>query len=231
MPAGQWSRRGRHGSRAPTPGGVAAACHRRRHRPAPLLAKAMPFSTAEPPRALVAGFAGCRCRGMSLAGLADGVDTVVAGGTAANDAGVVHRGAGKRHGALVAGLAGQRGRDLRGRLAQGGAAVMARGPVAQPSTMSFRSMLQPSNDTVLLWQVSQGAVVGMCFAGLPRAVLPLWHVAQPPAMPVWFMLAPTNDTVLLWQVSQPAVVAMCFAGLPKAVLPLWQEAQTLTEPG
>src|SRR5262245_65798891 len=72
----------------------------------------MPVSTADPPGALVAGFAGCRRRGMSLAGLADGEDTVVAGGTAADDAGVVHLSAGERHGAEVAVLAGQRGGDV-----------------------------------------------------------------------------------------------------------------------
>src|SRR5262245_4211817 len=94
----------------------------------------MPVSTAEPPGALVAGFAGCRRRGMSLAGLADGEDTVVAGGTAADDAGVVHLSAGERHGAEVAVLAGQRGGDVvcglrqcpRAAVLGAGAAVAAR---------------------------------------------------------------------------------------------------------
>src|SRR5262245_63487733 len=91
----------------------------------------MPVSTAEPPGALVAGFAGCRRRGMSLAGLADGEDTVVAGGTAADDAGVVHLSAGERHGAEVAVLAGQRGGYVVCGVCQcHGAAVVAAGAAA-----------------------------------------------------------------------------------------------------
>ena len=72
--------------------------------------------------------------------------------------------------------------------------------------MPVWSMRAPANDTVLLWQVSQAAVVTMCVVGLPVAVRPLWQVAQPEVMPVWSMRAPANDTVLLWQVSQAAVV-------------------------
>jgi hypothetical protein len=38
---------------------------------------------------------------------------------------------------------------------------------------------------VVLWQVSQAAVVGMCVVGLPVADVPLWQVAQVPgATPV-----------------------------------------------
>jgi hypothetical protein len=57
-----------------------------------------------------------------------------------------------------------------------------------------------------LWQVSQDAVVWMCVADLPNAVVPLWQVAQPLTMPVWLNAAPKNVVVDLWQVSQPAVV-------------------------
>ena len=35
-----------------------------------------------------------------------------------------------------------------------------------------------------LWQLSQAAVVVTWFAGLPNAVVPLWHVAQPVVIPV-----------------------------------------------
>ena len=83
---------------------------------------------------------------------------------------------------------------------------------------------------MLLWQVSQAAVVTMCVAGLPLAVVPLWQEAQPVTMPVWTNVAPANVTVLLWQVSQAAVVTTCVVGLPLAVVPLWQVAQPETMP-
>jgi hypothetical protein len=40
-------------------------------------------------------------------------------------------------------------------------------------------MRAPTNVTVLLWQVSQGALVAMWFGALPGAALPLWQLAQP----------------------------------------------------
>src|SRR5258708_19914893 len=46
-------------------------------------------------------------------------------------------------------------------------------------------MRAPANVTVLLWQVSQGALVVMWFDGLPVAAAPLWQVAQPPTKPAW----------------------------------------------
>jgi hypothetical protein len=45
-------------------------------------------------------------------------------------------------------------------------------------------MRAPANVTVLRWQVSQGAVVGICFVGLPSAFTPLWQAAQPDVIPV-----------------------------------------------
>ncbi|MEZ5857322.1 MAG: hypothetical protein R3D67_22280 [Hyphomicrobiaceae bacterium] len=45
-------------------------------------------------------------------------------------------------------------------------------------------MRPPADIVVLLWQVSQGAVVTMCVAGLPLAVWPLWQEARFPVMPV-----------------------------------------------
>jgi len=38
---------------------------------------------------------------------------------------------------------------------------------------------------VLLWQVSQGALVMTWFDGLPVAATPLWQVAQPLTRPAW----------------------------------------------
>ncbi len=65
----------------------------------------------------------------------------------------------------------------------------------------------PVKVSVLLWHVSQVCEVGMWFAGLPFAVVPLWQVAQPDVMPVWLNVAPAKLTVLLWHVSHAAVVA------------------------
>jgi hypothetical protein len=50
-------------------------------------------------------------------------------------------------------------------------------------------MRAPAKVTVLLWQVSQGALVTMWLVGLPSAVTPLWQVAQPPVMPACVILA------------------------------------------
>jgi hypothetical protein len=91
-------------------------------------------------------------------------------------------------------------------------------------------MRAPANVTVLLWQVSHGAVVGMCFGGLAIAVTPLWHETQLPMIPLWFMRAPAKVTVLLWQVSHGALVMRCLTGLPGALTPLWQVAHPLVMP-
>jgi hypothetical protein len=50
---------------------------------------------------------------------------------------------------------------------------------------------------LVLWQVSQEAVVGTWLADLPVAVLPLWQVEQAPgATPVWLKLAGVQALVL-----------------------------------
>jgi hypothetical protein len=55
----------------------------------------------------------------------------------------------------------------------------------------------PSHVVVLLWQVSQGSVVGTWFAGLPIAEVPLWQLAHAATNPAWFMtVAPPKLTVL-----------------------------------
>src|SRR5260370_37116616 len=46
-------------------------------------------------------------------------------------------------------------------------------------------MRAPANVTVLLWQVSHGALVTTWFARLPVAATPLWQVAQPVMRPAW----------------------------------------------
>jgi hypothetical protein len=61
---------------------------------------------------------------------------------------------------------------------------------------------------VVLWQLSQDAVVGMWLVGLPVAVEPLWQVEQVPgATPVWLKVAGVQALVL-WQLSQDDVVGM-----------------------
>ena len=92
---------------------------------------------------------------------------VVAVGAARRDAGVVHPRAGERDGALVAGLAGRRRDDVRRRLAGGGRAVVAAGAARRDAGVVHAA---PANETVLLWQVSQAAVVTTCVGGLPVAV-------------------------------------------------------------
>jgi hypothetical protein len=44
--------------------------------------------------------------------------------------------------------------------------------------------MAPPNVFVLLWQVSQGAVVVTCFSGLPGALTPSWQLAQDAVAPV-----------------------------------------------
>ena len=74
------------------------------------------------------------------------------------------------------------------------------------------------------WQVSQVAVVGTWFDGLPLAVVPLWQVAQEPgATPVWLNVAGVQ-AVVRWQASQLCAVGTWLVGLPFAVVPLWQVA-------
>jgi hypothetical protein len=51
-------------------------------------------------------------------------------------------------------------------------------------------MAVPTNVVVDLWQVSHEALVGICVADLPNAVVLLWQLAQPVVIPVWFIAAP-----------------------------------------
>jgi hypothetical protein len=78
------------------------------------------------------------------------------------------------------------------------------------------------------WQLKQLIVVGMCAAGLPVAVLPLWQVVQFVAAEnvLWSTAAPVQTLVDLWQVSHAEVVWMWLDDLPVAggKLPLWHVA-------
>ena len=70
---------------------------------------------------------------------------------------------------------------------------------------------------VTLWQLPQLALVGMCWAFLGVAVLPLWQDAQLVAAVkvLWSTLAPAQLLVVLWQLSQLPVTEawMALAGL------------------
>ena len=89
---------------------------------------------------------------------------------------------------------------------------------------------------VLLWQLSQLAVVGKCALDLatgvtPAKPVPLWQVEQPAVMPVWFIAVPAKLVVDLWQVSHEAVVGIWLVGLAKPAPPVvWQVAQPVVMP-
>jgi len=68
--------------------------------------------------------------------------------------------------------------------------------LAQPDVMPVWFIFAPAKLVVLVWQVSQAALVGRCVAGLPLAVVPLWQLAQPDVMPVWLNAAPAKLVVL-----------------------------------
>jgi hypothetical protein len=80
---------------------------------------------------------------------------------------------------------------------------------------------------VVVWQVSQVAVVGTWVADLPRPLpvevrwAPSWQLAQTdPATAVWLIAAGFQAVLLLlWQLSQVAVVGMWLVFLPKARVP------------
>jgi hypothetical protein len=55
---------------------------------------------------------------------------------------------------------------------------------AQFVTPAGCTNVAPANETVLLWQVSQGAEVAMWVVGLPVAVVPLWQETQLAVIPV-----------------------------------------------
>jgi len=82
---------------------------------------------------------------------------------------------------------------------------------------------------LVLWQLTQLTLVGMCVATLPVAALPLWQLEQFVAAVnrLWSGLEPSQVLVDLWQFSQTvwplwmAVVGRPVA--PKLVL-MWQLA-------
>ena len=58
------------------------------------------------------------------------------------------------------------------------------------------------------WQESHPSVVGMCVAGLPAAVVPLWQLAQVPSTSTWSTLRAGFHAVVVWQAAQLLVVVM-----------------------
>ena len=72
------------------------------------------------------------------------------------------------------------------------------------------------------------AWLGIWFAVLPLASVPLWQVEHWFATGCWVWFQREGcQAVVVWQAMQFAVVGMCTAGLPLALLPLWQLAQTV----
>ena len=73
---------------------------------------------------------------------------------------------------------------------------------------------------MLLWQVSQAAVVRAWLGGLPRACDPLWHPEHGPTAWLWSCLTCAHVAVV-WHDSQLAVVGGWSGALPGAIPPLW----------
>ena len=75
--------------------------------------------------------------------------------------------------------------------------------------------------------------MGTWFAGLARALAPLWQLAQEPARtPTWVKRAPAK-VMVLWQDSQDCVTGMWFAGMTTLALALpavWQDAHCVGVP-
>ncbi len=78
---------------------------------------------------------------------------------------------------------------------------------------------------MVLWQVSQDALVEMWLDFLPLAVVPLWQVEQVPGATLLWLMVAGIQAVVRWQLSQDAVVMTWFDFLPLAVEPLWHVAQ------
>jgi hypothetical protein len=59
---------------------------------------------------------------------------------------------------------------------------------------------------VLLWHVSQGALVARCRGGFPVATALLWHLAQFATVPAWFMrpVVPSRPDLIEGVVLAPA---------------------------
>jgi hypothetical protein len=72
----------------------------------------------------------------------------------------------------------------------------------------------------VVWQLSHSAVVGICVAGLPVDLTPLWQLLQVPgATPTWSKRAGVQ-AVVTWQVSQVLALGIWFVPLPVATVPL-----------
>jgi hypothetical protein len=78
--------------------------------------------------------------------------------------------------------------------------------VAQVPGVTLAWLKVAGSQAVVRWQVSQEAVVATWFAGLPRALVPLWQVAQVPGVTLAWLKVAGSQAVVRWQVSQEAVV-------------------------
>ena len=87
-------------------------------------------------------------------------------------------------------------------------------PAATGPVVPVWLMMAGAKAVKFLWQTSHCAVVRMWMeAGLPSALVPLWHVEQIPVAGglavAWLKVPVAQVVVELWQVLHCAVVAMC----------------------
>jgi len=100
-------------------------------------------------------------------------------------------------------------------------ALMPSWQVAQPDTMPAWLKFAGFQPRVV-WQVPHSEVVGMWFAPLAVALVPLWHELQVPVTWAWSTRVAGRQALVAWQLSQLVSVVMCEALLPVAFTPLWQ---------
>jgi hypothetical protein len=93
--------------------------------------------------------------------------------------------------------------------------------VAQPEVMPAWLKVAGFQASVV-WQVPHSAVVGMWFAPLAVAFVPLWHELQVPVTWPWSTRVAGFHALVAWQLSQLVSVVRCDVLLPVALTPLWQ---------
>ena len=81
-----------------------------------------------------------------------------------------------------------------------------------------------------LWHAAQLAVLWMCLAPLPAAVVPLWHELQLPDTSAWSTRVTGRQLAVPWHAPQPSVERMCVALRPVAFAPSWQLAHAAASP-
>ena len=67
---------------------------------------------------------------------------------------------------------------------------------------------------LVVWQLSQPAVVGKWLEDLPFAIVPLWQLAQLPSTWAWSTRVTGSQARVVWQFWQASRVGMWPGGLP-----------------